>query len=294
MSQSFSYRHLHYFWVVGKEGSISRAAQRLGMAVQTVSAQVHALEASLGYVLLRPAGRGLSLTDAGHAVMLQAEQIFELGAALPGMLRDVVETPVIRLAVGISDGLPKLEVLRLLQPVMAEQNLRLRCDEDEFDDLLSELALHRLDVVLADRPAAPRTGLRIYSHSLGTAGLAWYAPARLLAQARRGFPDSLATVPVLLPTPHSAIRARIDQWFERLDIRPRVVGEFEDSALLATFGATGMGVFPAAESVHGELGRRYRVKRVGPCEGVDEHFYAMVTERRIRHPLVSRLLALRS
>jgi LysR family transcriptional regulator, transcriptional activator of nhaA len=284
MSQAFSYRHLYYFWVVGKEGSISRAAQQLGMA----------LEDALGHALLRPDGRGLALTDAGRAAMVQAEQIFELGAALPDVVRDAVNMPLIRLAVGISDGLPKLEVRRLLQPVMEERNLRLRCHEDQFEDLLGDLALHRLDVVLADRPATPRKGLRIYSHSLGTAGIAWYATRTLFAKARRGFPQSLAAVPLLLPTAHSAIRARIDHWFERQGLSPQVVGEFEDSALLATFGAAGMGAFPAAESVQGELGKRYGVERIGACTGVEEQFYAMVAERRIQHPLVSRLLPTRS
>ena len=195
-----------------------------------------------------------------------------------------------RSVVGISDGLPKLAVRRLMQPVMQEPNLRLLCHEDEFEDLLGDLALHRLDVVLADRAAPSNPNLKVYSHALGSSALAWYAPASLYAAARRGFPQSLAKVPVLLPTTHAAVRVRLDQWFELMSIKPRVVGEFEDSALLKTFGASGLGVFPAAEVIHDELTARYDVKRVGPCEGVEEHFFAIGTEKKVSHPLVQRLL----
>jgi LysR family transcriptional activator of nhaA len=290
MTQGYSYRHLYYFWVVAKEGGMARAAARLGMAVQTVSTQVRELERSLGFALLKPAGRGLVLTEAGMAALRQADQIFQLGEQLPEMVRDAASSPTVRLVVGISEGLPKLVVRRLMQPVMLEPNLRLLCHEDEFEDLLGDLALHRLDVVLADRPAAPNRNLRLYSHPLGSSALAWYAPDALLSAARRGFPHSLARVPVLLPTTHAAVRGRLDTWFEREGIEPRIVGEFEDSALLKTFGASGMGVFPAAELVHDELTTRYSVKRVGRCEGVEEVFFAIGTEKKVLHPLVQRLL----
>jgi LysR family transcriptional regulator, transcriptional activator of nhaA len=290
MSLDFSYRHLYYFWVVAKEGGIARAAARLGMAVQTVSTQVRELEKSLGQTLLKPAGRGLVLTEAGLAALHQADQIFALGEQLPAVVRDAVSAPQVRLTVGISDGLPKLAVRRLLQPVIESPDLRLLCHEDKFDDLLADLALHRLDVVLADRAAAPNRNLKVYSHALGRSPLAWYAPPALHAAAHRRFPQSLADVPLLLPTHQSATRARIDQWLERLAIRPRVAGEFEDNALLVTFGAAGMGAFPAAELIHDKLTTRYDVKRLGPCEGVEEHFFAIGTEKKVLHPLVQRLL----
>jgi LysR family transcriptional regulator, transcriptional activator of nhaA len=290
MSQSFSYRHLYYFWVVAKAGGIARAAERLGMAVQTVSTQVKELERSLGYALLKPAGRGLVLTEAGHAAMRQAEQIFQLGEMLPALVRDAVSSPSVRLAVGISDALPKLVVRRLMEPVMMEPTLRLVCHQDEFEDLLGDLALHRLDIVLADHSAPHNPNLKLYSHALGSSPLGWYASAELFAAARRGFPNSLEQVPVLLPTGHAAVRIRIDRWFEERGVRPRIVGEFEDSALLKTFGAGGMGVFPAPEMVHDELVKRYSVKRVAHCDGVEEHFFAIGTEKKVLHPLVQRLL----
>jgi LysR family transcriptional regulator, transcriptional activator of nhaA len=290
MSMKFNYRHLYYFWVVAKEGGIARAAARLDMAVQTVSAQVRELERSLGSALLRPAGRGLALTDAGIAAMHQADQIFALGEQLPAAVRDAASSPAVRLAVGISDALPKLVVHRLLLPLLDEPNLRLLGHVDEFDGLLADLALHRLDVVLADRAPASNPNLKVYSHALGSSPLAWYAPPALYAAARRGFPKSLQTVPVVLPTTHAAVRMRLDQWFERQGIQPRIAGEFEDSALLKTFGAGGMGVFPVASLVHDELLAHYDVKLVGPCDGVDEQFFAVGTEKKVLHPLVQRLL----
>lgn len=286
----FSYRHLYYFWVVAKEGGMSHAAARLGMAVQTVSAQVRELERALGHALLKPAGRGLVLTKAGAAALQQAELIFQLGEQLPDVVRAALGAPSVRLLVGISDGLSKLAVHRLLQPVMQEPRLRLHCHEDEFDDLLGDLALHRLDMVLADRAAPQNPNLKVYSHALGSAALAWYAPAAWHAAAQQNFPQSLEQVPVLLPTTHSAVRSRLDHWFERQAIKPLVAAEFEDSALLATFGAAGMGVFPAAELVAGELAQRYNVQRVGPCAGVVEHFFAISAQKKLLHPLVQRLL----
>lgn len=291
MSNDFNYRHLYYFWVVAKEGGMSRAAARLGMAVQTVSTQVRELERSLGHVLLQPAGRGLVLTDAGRAAMKQAEQIFQLGGQLPDVVRDAVSSPGLRLAIGISDGLPKLVVRRLMQPVLREPNLRLLCHEDEFQDLLGNLAVHRLDLVISDRPVPHNPNLKVYSHLLAASTLSWYAAPELAAAVRKDFPRSMARVPVLLPTNHGAIRAHLDQWFERKSVRPRVAGEFEDSALLKTFGTSGMGVFAAPDMVHDELVEQYKVKRVAPCDGVEERLFIIVAEKKVLHPLTKKLLA---
>ncbi len=290
MSTPFNYKHLYYFWVVAKEGGISRAADKLDMAVQTVSAQVRELERSLGYALLKPAGRGLVLTEAGQAAMQQADLIFQLGENLPARVRDAASTPTLRLAVGLCDGLPKLVVHRLLLPVITEPHLRLLCHERALDDLLGDLALHRLDVVLSDRPAPANPNIKLYSHPMGSSTIAWYGTAAMAAAASEDFPHSLAQVPVLLPTTHTAMRDRLTHWFEQRAIQPRIAGEFEDSALLKTFGAAGMGVFPAAEWVHDDLLAHYAVQRLGPCEGVTEHFFAIGTEKKVQHPLVQRLL----
>ena len=293
MRADFNYKHLYYFWVVAKEGGISRAANKLDMAVQTISAQVRELERSLGYALLKPAGRGLMLTDAGMAAMQQADLIFQIGENLSTVVRDAMSSPAVRLAVGISDGLPKLVVHGLLQPVLMEPHLRLLCNEGEFDDLLGDLALHRLDIVLADRPAPPNPNIKLYSHSMGSSPISWYASAELYKSAKKNFPHCLAEVPVLLPTSHNDVRAQIDHWFEHRGIRPRIVGEFEDSALLKTFGASGMGVFPAVEWVQEDLLARDGVRKLGPCDDVEENFFAIGTERKVQHLLVQRLLAAR-
>jgi LysR family transcriptional activator of nhaA len=210
----------------------------------------------------------VALTEAGQAAMRHGDQIFALGEQLPALVRDAAMSPSLRLRAGISDAVPKLAVRRLMEPVLHESALRLLCHVDEFEDLLADLALHRLDVVIADRPAPPNANLRLYNHSLGTSGVSWYAPASLGGSGRRGFPQSLAQLPLLLPSAHAAVRARLNQWFERHELRPRVVGEFEDSALLKTFGASGMGAFPAPDIVHDAIG----------------------TEKKVQHPLVRRLL----
>lgn len=290
MAATFNYRHLYYFWVVATEGGMSRAAARLGMAVQTVSAQVRELERSLGHALLKPAGRGLVLTEAGQAALRQADQIFQLGEQLPAVVRDAADQPALRLVVGLFDGLPKLAAHSLMAPVLNEPLLRLVCREADVPTLLADLALHRLDVVLADRNAPPNPALRVYSHPLGRSPLHWYAVPALARRGRAGFPRSLQRLPVLLPTAHVAVRPRLDQWFERQGLRANVVAEFDDSALLKTFGAAGLGVFPAAERLGPALAHLYGVQPFGPCDGVEEHYVAIATERRITHPLVQRLL----
>ena len=222
--------------------------------------------------------------------MAHADQIFQIGERLPVAVREAATGQGLRLAVGISDGLPKLVVHHLLQPALEDPRVRLLCHEDEFDRLLGDLALHRLDAVLSDRPAPPNPNLRLYGHHLGEAPLAWFAPVELAKTCARRFPACLADVPLLLPTGHSAVRPRLDQWFERQGIQPRIAGEFEDSALLAAFGRAGMGVFPASRWSHEELLQDRRLRRIGESPELLEHFYLISAERRIHHPLVQRLV----
>jgi LysR family transcriptional activator of nhaA len=251
---------------------------------------VRLLEQSLGYALFKPAGRGIALTDAGVAAMTHAEQIFQLGEQLPDAVREAATGQGLRLAVGISDGLPKLVVRHLLQPALEDPRVRLLCHEDEFDRLLADLALHKLDAVLSDRGAPTNPNLRLYSHALGEAAMGWFAPAAVAKLARnKPFPACLGELPLLLPTSHAAVRPRLDQWLERERIRPCIAGEFEDSALLAAFGRSGMGAFPASHWSHEELLKDKGMKLLGECE-VLEHFWLISAERRIQHPLVQRLV----
>lgn len=287
-----NYRHLHYFWVVTKEGGFARAAERLGMAVQTVSAQVRELEKALGHQLLKPAGRGVTLTEAGQSAFARAEEIFQIGQMIPDEVRQAASSKVARLAVGLSDGISKLAAHALLQPVLNTPSLRLVCHDGEVDQLLAELALHHLDLVLAGEPAPRNPNLRLTSERLVESTVEWYGPAAHVHKADVDqFPESLNRLPVLLPTGHSALRATLDHWFAARNIRPHVVGEFEDSALLAVFAARGMGVFPVSRLGAGDVGLMRGLRLLGRCEGVKEEIHAIRSRRGQHHPLVLQIIA---
>ncbi len=287
---SLNHRHLHYFWVVAKEGGISRAAERLGVAVQTISAQLKELEQSLGTALFTQEGRRLVLTEAGRTALHYADQIFLLGEQLQEALQLQSAAASLKLTVGISDALPKLIAYRLLQAAIdLPQPVRLVCHEGEFDELLADLALHKLDVVLTDRPAGSRPNLRVYSHPLGECRMGVFATAELAARYGPGFPDSLNGAPLLLPTRDTALRGRIDAWLSARNLRPDVVGEFEDSALMMTFGRSGLGLFPAPTLLADALEEQFRARPVGGMEDVREQFYAISNERKIRHPEVEAI-----
>lgn len=293
MNQPFNYRHLHYFWVVVKEGGIARAAERLGMAIQTVSVQVRELELQLGFALFKSSGRRLELTDAGQEAFRHAEAIFQLGAELAASVRQVATSASRRFAVGIIDGLPKAAVQRLLEPMTQVPGVHLQAWEYGFHDMLAALALHRLDVVLADRTAPPNPNLKVFNHLLGAASIQWYATPALRATSRSRFPKCLGDLPLLLPTPDMALRERIDKWLEERSIRPRIVGEFADSGLIATFGAKGMGAFPATSWSREDLTSHQCLKLLGSSPEVSEQFFAISAERKIRDPLIQMLLTQR-
>jgi LysR family transcriptional activator of nhaA len=286
----YNYRHLYYFWVVAKEGSMSKAAERLNMAIQTISAQVHELEKSLGYLLFKPAGRGIALTESGFKALEIADQIFSLGEKLPELLRDAASSPKSKITIGISDGLSKLVTRRLLDPIFQKQDIQLVAHEGEFEDLLAELALHRLDIVLADRPAPNNKNLNVYSEELIRSSIAWYIPHQLIKQIKHGFPECLNHIPVLLPTSHSTVRLSIDQWFMKNRVSPNIIGEFEDSALLKTFAVSGLGVFPAGKIIQKELEDTYAMKVLGDCVDIFEYFYAIRSEKKIQNPLVEAII----
>lgn len=276
-----NYRHLYYFWVVAKEGGFARAAARLDMAIQTISTQVRELEQALGHQLLKSAGRTVVLTEAGQAAFARAETIFQLGQAIPDEVRAAAGGARVRLAVGMSDGLSKLAAQTLLAPVLATPGLHLVCHDGEFEPLLADLALHRLDLVLAGQSAPHNPSLRLTSERVAVSPVEWYGPATLVHKAQvDDFPRSLQRLPVLMPTGHSALR-------------PAVAGEFEDSALMAVFAASGMGVFPIGRLGSDGLGHLpglRGLRRLGTCEGVNEEVHAIRSRRGLQHPLVARLM----
>lgn len=287
-----NYKHLHYFWVVAKEGSVTRAAERLGVTAQTVSGQIGLLEKTLGTSLFASQGRGLALTESGRRALGYADQIFLLGEQMLEALRYGGTSDALRFAVGISDALPKLVAYRLLNIALRlPLPLRPVCHEGEFESLLADLALHKLDVVLTDRPVGPASNLRIFNHSLGEWDITIYGVPALAAHYRTNFPASLNGAPMLLPTRNNALRGRLEQWFGARAIHPEIVGEFEDSALLMTFGRTGQGLFPAPAALALDVEEQFNAREVGLIPGVKEHFYAISSERRIKHPAVEAILS---
>lgn len=292
MLDMLNYRHLYYFWMVGKEGGFARAAARLDMAVQTVSAQVRELEKSLGHQLLKPVGRGVALTEAGNAAFTRAEGVFQMGQALVDAVQNAGTRRVVRLAVGLSDGISKLAAHALLGPVLDTPDLRLVCHEGEFEKLQAELALHHLDLVLAGQPAPANPNLRLSSDRLVSSPVDWYGPAKLVdGDVVDAFPQSLGRLPVLLPTGHSVLRASLDHWFHAQGLLPKVAGEFEDSALMSVFAARGLGVFPVSRLGADDVGLMPGLRLLGRCEGVDEEIYAIRNRRGQHHPLVQKILS---
>ena len=285
-----NYRHLYYFWVVAKEGGMARAAQRLDMAIQTISAQVRELEKSLGHQLLKPEGRGLTLTEAGQVAYARAEEIFQIGQRLTSEVADAAAGPSARLSIGLSDGLSKLAAHTLLDPVLQVKGLRLLCHEGEFDSLMAELALHHLDLVLAGQGAPSNPNLRVSSQLLVSSPMCWYGANQWVNAATCArFPQVLGELPILLPTRHSPVRAALDRWLDSHDLRPEVVGEFEDSALMSVFAARGLGVFPVSALGAQDLSLMPGLTLLGQTQ-VKEEIHAIYSHRSRHHPLVMQVL----
>lgn len=282
-----NYHRLLYFWTVAREGSIAKASAKLRLAQPTISAQIHALEDSLGEKLFRRSGRNLVLTEMGLVVYRYAGEIFGLGQELINTVRDRPTGRPLRFVVGIADVIPKLIAYRLLQPALQlPQGVRLICREDDLDRLLSALALHELDLVISDAPISPVVNVRGFNHLLGESSVSLFAAPRLARKYRRGFPQSLHGATFLLPGEGTLIRRALDQWFEDLGIRPAVTGEFEDSALLQAFGQAGAGLFAAPHAIEKEVCQFYGVQIAGRIASIREQFYAISAERRLRHPAV--------
>jgi LysR family transcriptional activator of nhaA len=282
-----NYHHLLYFWMVAKEGGISRAAEKLHLAQPTLSSQIQKLEKSMGMNLFDRVGRSMVLTETGQMVYRYADEIFTLGRELTDTLRGMPSRDTLRLTVGVPDVLPKLVVYRLLKPAIEiGEQVQLVCYEGKLGELLADLALHRLDIVLADSPVTPATHIRAFNHLLGESGVTIFGNAELAKQHKRGFPQSLQGARMLLPTQNTSLRRALEQWFDATDILPQVVHEFEDSAILKVFGQHGEGLFAAPSAIEPEICQQYGVQVVGRIDEVKERFYAISVERRLKHPAV--------
>ncbi|QDU19203.1 LysR family transcriptional regulator [Urbifossiella limnaea] len=280
-----NYHHLHYFWTVAREGGVSRAAEVLGVAQPTVSAQLAALERAVKQPLFVRGGRGLTLTEAGKLAYDYADEIFRLGGELQAAFAEGRATTP-RLVVGVADVLPKLVVHRLLEPVLAGEE-RLVVVEDKPERLVAELALHNLDVVLTDGPAPPGVKVRAFNHLLGETGTTFCAAPSVKLAGR--FPRSLDGAPVLLPLDSTTLRRALDQWFAEEGVRPVVRGEFADTALMKVFGAAGAGVYPVPTAVEGDALEQYGAVVVGRAERVRNRVYAVTVQRKLRHPAVAKV-----
>ena len=282
-----NYGHLLYFWMVAREGTVARAAVQLRLAQPTLSGQIRALEVALGEKLFERAGRGLRLTEMGGVVFGYADEIFALGRELSESVKGRPTGWPLRLAVGVADALPKLVAYHLIEPALAlEQRVRLAVHVASTEKLLASLALHELDVVLTDRVAPPGVSVRAFNHLLGDCAVTLFAAPRLVRKYRRGFPRSLDGAPFLFPGETSTLRRGLEQWFEKQRIRPRIVGEFDDSTLIEVFGQAGKGIFAVPSIVESSVRSQYGVAIVGHLDKVRERFYAVSAERRLKHAAV--------
>ena len=283
--ERLNYHHLLYFWMVAREGTVARAAAHLRLAQPTLSGQIRALEGAINERLFERAGRGLRLTEMGKTVYRYADEIFALGRELAESVRGQPTGRPLRLKVGVADGLPKLVAYRLIEPALAlRQPVRLVVHEQSTEKLLAALALHELDVVLSDRLAPPGVTVRAFNHLLGACGVTLFASPKLAVKYRRRFPRSLDAAPFLLPGETSTLRRALEQWFERQQIQPRIIGEFDDSTLIKVFGQAGVGVFAAPSIIESSVRRQYGTAIVGRLDRVRERFYAISAERKLKHP----------
>lgn len=284
-----NYQHLYYFWFVASEGSVTAAAKKLHLTQPTISTQLRLLQDSLGEPLLERSGRNVALTEAGRLAFQYADEIFSIGRDLRQTLKER-SLRRLRLVAGIADVMPKLTAYQLLLPAYSlGEPVRLICRQDRQDRLIAELALHELDVVLADAPVPTSTKIRAFNHLLGESPIGIFATAKLARKCRPGFPQSLHNAPMLMPLEHTMLRRSLDDWLTPRGIRPQVAGEFEDSALLKVFASSGIGLFAAPLIVRDDLSAKYHCELVGELEGVQERFYAITGDRRIRNPAVAAL-----
>lgn len=286
-----NYHHLLYFWMVAKHGSITRASAELRLAHPTISGQIHRLEEVLGEKLFARSGRNLVLTDSGRIAFRYADEIFALGQEFQDTLKGRSTGKPLRLVVGVSDVIAKSMVHRILEPAFQlRDKVRIICREARSaDSFMGELAVHAIDVVLADAPAGPGTPVRTFSHPLGECGSSFFAAPQLARTCRRGFPGSLDGVPVLLPSSDSTFRRALDEWFQSHQVRPEIVAELDDLALAFVLGETGLGVLAAPDVIEKELRQRYGLQLVGRAEDIRQRFFAISVERKIKNPGVAAI-----
>ncbi|XOV89237.1 MAG: transcriptional activator NhaR [Pseudomonadota bacterium] len=282
-----NYNHLLYFWTVAREGSIVKASETLHLTPQTISGQLKLLEDAVGTPLFHRVGRGLTLTDTGHVVNQYADEIFSLGTELAQIVKAEQSGAPVTLNVGIVNSIAKLITYRMLEPALTPKDpVKVTCIEGDLETLLGSLAVHRLDIVLSDRPIPHGLNVRAYNHSLGESSIAFFARSDLAGRYIKDFPGSLNDAPMLMPVTRNAIRRALDDWLDRHDLNPRVVAEFDDSALMKAFGEAGTGIFAAPAAIAEQVCEKYGVTKIGEAPEVKETYFAISPERRLKHPAV--------
>jgi len=280
-------KHLRYFWVVASQGSISKASEILHLTPQTISGQLRLLEESIGFKLFEKAGRNLVLSDTGQTVFSYANEMFGLAEELQDLLQGRPSKEHLVFNVGVAMVVPKLLAYRVLEPVMRmDENVKMICHEAPLVDLLADLSVHKLDLVLADTPISPTFSVKAYNHVLGESGISFFARSNEAKRYRGNFPACLEDAPMLMPTGTSALRRALDQWLDREGLRPRIVAEFEDRALMKSFGEAGCGIFTSPTAVEQDVVAKYGVVAFARTDELRERFYAISAERRIKHPAV--------
>lgn len=286
-----NYHHLLYFWTVSQEGGIAAASRKLGVGRPAISMQLKSLEEFLGSPLFNRRGKHLRLTETGEMVLNYANDIFRTGRELMDAVRGRPSGRPQRFRVGIADVMAKLVAFRLLLPAVdADDNTVLECREDDPNRLFADLAVHELDLVLSDIPIAPGLDVRAYNHVMGESTTTLFATPALVRKLKGRFPESLTDAPFLMPSKTAAIRNSLEQWLQQNELRPKIIGEFEDGALMKVFGQAGRGVFPAPTIVQEEICTNYNVRPLAELREVRERFYAISPERKIRHPGVVRIV----
>ena len=285
-----NFKHLRYFWTVARVGTIAEAGRVLDLAPHSISAQIATFEAALGVSLFRRVGRRLVLTEAGERILGHAEQIFALGDQIVDLVRDDTLRRSLPFRIGFPDSMPKSVIHRLIEPALhVDRPGRLVCREAPLAELLAELAVHRLDLVIADRPMPPEVSVRGYSTLLGESTLTVFAAPALAARLGDGFPATLDGAPFLLPGEDVAHHGALLQWFETQRVRPSIVAELDDSALMKAFGQSGTGAFVAPTTIADTVCDQYGVKAVGEITAVSSQVYAITTERRLSHPAMQAI-----
>lgn len=288
--ERLNYHHLLYFWMVAREGSVSKAAARLRLAQPTLSGQIRTLESVLGERLFEKSGRRLHLTEVGRTVFRFADEIFSLGEELIDTLKGRPSGRPLRLTIGLADVVTKPVAYRLIRPLLERPAaIRLVVREDSPEKLFAALVAHELDVVLVDAPPGPETGVRVFSHLLGQSGVTLLATPELARRHRPKFPKSLTGAPFLLPGRTTGLRRSLEQWFDRHGVHPHAVGEFDDSALVMEFGRGGSGIFAIPSVVERAVRADFGLARVGHVPGIREQVFAISLQRRFSHPGVVAL-----